>query len=118
MSYYYAKRKLTAEQYLAERNRQMRDKQLLDLHAELSRAWLDDYHSRPAKTGFNWAPRWPIQPPEEQYAEASQEIIEGEYEEITGNLLADATASGQGDSQEQPGAGDDPSFTSLDLTPF
>jgi hypothetical protein len=102
MSYYHAKRKLTAEQYLEERNRQMRDKKLRDLQAEKSRAWLDDYHSKPAKTGFNWAPRWPITPPEETNGQEIEEgefteIIEGDYE-----VVADAPSRGEAGGRVRP----------------
>lgn len=130
--YYRAKRELEREEakrYLAEREAADRIRPVNE-RLQRSRAWLDKYLApgRQRPTAFNWAPRWPIKPPED---DNGQEIIEGDY-----TIVADADATGkdarieraiddggveaqaggrhsQGNAQQ--GEGD---FTSQDRTPF
>jgi hypothetical protein len=127
VSYYHAKRKMTAALYLEERNRVMRDKALRDIQLEKSRVWLDEYHKRPQRSGFNWAPRWPfIVQPTPTGASNGQEIL-GEY-----TVVADAIAEGEGGGicgrqeagDQAAGAslgdaqGQSSDFTEQDRTPF
>ena len=64
MSYYHAKRTQLAKQYLETREAQDRFVRE-DERMTKARAFLTEYATKPRRSTFNWAPRWPLTPPAE-----------------------------------------------------
>lgn len=127
MSYYHAKKTAEAKRYLDERSREVAI-QIVDERRQRSTAWLEKFRAsgRASRTGFDWRPRWPFQPPGDYNGEESNE----------GAVMADADAEskGRGQGGQAEGGGDaaeaggghaqgdarksESDFTEEDRTPF
>ena len=71
MSYYHAKRTQLAKQYIETREAQDRIVRE-DERLKAGRAFITEYTAKPRRSGFNWAPRWPLTPPAEAEQGESQ----------------------------------------------
>jgi hypothetical protein len=129
VSYYHAKKTAEAKRYLDDRDREVAI-QIVDERRQRSIAWLEKFRAsgRASRTGFDWRPRWALQPPGD---DNGKEIIEGEFAVMAD---ADAESEGRGQSGQAEGGGDAPQaggghaqrdaresesdFTEEDRTPF
>lgn len=92
--YYHAKRTAEAKRYLDERDREVAIT-IVDERRQRSLAWLEKFRAsgRASRTGFDWRPRWPLNPPGD---DNGKEIIDGEF-----TVVADADAAGEDSRRER-----------------